>query len=126
MKTTRTNTAMTANLDAVRAQAKAHSTQLAAPAAVQPAPAEATWPADQAIGPIKVSRHVRARPAAPAKTVKLEQCNVRLTPTARQRVRAAALACQVSEQELIERWAMTLPEPVGRPPLPWERPDRCD
>lgn len=119
---TNTTTSMTANLDAVRAQAKAHSQQLASAAAVQPAPAAPapTWPANQPIGPVKVPRSVRARPPAPAKAIKLEQCNVRLTPPARKRIRAAALACHVSEQELIERWAMTLPKPAPTPAMPWE------
>ena len=95
---TKTTPNLTASLDAVRAAAKAHSQQLAAPAA-QPAPA-APVPA-----------------AKPAKN--LVQCNVRLTPEARNRIRAVAHSCHVSEQELIKRWAMTLPA-VEAPKMPWE------
>lgn len=98
MKTKNTAMNLTASLDAVRAAAKAHSQQLAAPAA--PAPA-APVPA------AKVSKN-------------LVQCNVRLTPEARDRIRAVAHSCHVSEQELIQRWAMTLPA-VEAPRMPWEQ-----
>ena len=96
---TKNNTAMslTASLEAVRAAAKAHSTQLAAPAA-PPAP------------------------AAPAQAPKAEpkQYNVRLTPEARARLRSAAALCQMSDQDFIEKWAMTLPAPAPAPAMPWE------
>lgn len=112
MKTTKTNFSMTANLDAVRAQAKAHSTALAAAAVPTPAP---TWPVGAPQRKPQL-RAVRARPNKPAKPVTLQQFNVRLTPTAKARLQAAAKACQVSEQAFLEAWAMSLPEPVAYPP----------
>jgi len=95
---TKTSPSLTSSLDAVRAAAKAHATQLAAPAA-QPAPA----------APVPVAK-------APPK---LQQFNVRLTPAAKARLQAAAKSCQLSDQEFLERWAMTLPEVIV-PKMPWE------
>lgn len=102
MKTKTPTTSLTASLEAVRAAAKAHSTQLAALAA-QPAPA--------------------APAPAPKAPPKLQQYNVRLTPEARARLRSAAAMCQMSDQDFIERWAMTLPAPAPAPAMPWESPN---
>jgi hypothetical protein len=46
------------------------------------------------------------------------QVIVRLTPAARARLRNASQLYRRSEQELVERFAMTLPEPTDAPKLP--------
>ena len=46
------------------------------------------------------------------------QVIVRLTPAARARLRNASEVYRRSEQELVERFAMTLPEPTDAPKLP--------
>lgn len=106
---------LTANLDAVRAQAKAHSSQLAAGAA-QPAPA--VQAAHVAVAATQ-GAYIPVQPQG-CKAQILRQFNVRLSPDARTRLRAAAHSWHVSEQELIERWALTLPVPVAAPRMPWE------
>jgi hypothetical protein len=45
------------------------------------------------------------------KPTALVQFNVRLTPEARKRLHHAAHNAHISDQEFIERWAATLPEP---------------
>ena len=90
-------TPIASNLEAMRAAAKAKAQEVAAPAA--PAPAAV---------PTKATK------AAPI----LKQLNVRLTPEAHARVKAAAHAARMSDQELLERWAMSLPEPEA-PKLPF-------
>ena len=47
------------------------------------------------------------------------QVIVRLTPAARARLRNASELYRRSEQELVERFAMTLPEPTDAPKLPF-------
>jgi hypothetical protein len=46
------------------------------------------------------------------------QVIVRLTPAARVRLRNASQVYRLSEQELVERFALTLPEPTEAPKLP--------
>lgn len=46
------------------------------------------------------------------------QVLVRLTPSARARLRNASHVYRLSEQELVERFALTLPEPTEAPMLP--------
>ena len=47
------------------------------------------------------------------------QVIVRLTPSARDRLRNASAVYRLTEQELVERFALTLPEPTTAPPLPF-------
>jgi hypothetical protein len=47
------------------------------------------------------------------------QVIVRLTPTARARLRNASQVYRLSEQELVERFVLTLPEPTEAPKLPF-------
>ena len=109
------------SLAATRARAKETLAEKAA-AAAQPAPAASepepallmpsAWPDPDAV----------VVPPEPEVPGPLKQCNVRLTPLARERIRSTAAACQVTEQELIERWARTLPAMTApAAPMPWER-----
>lgn len=90
-------TALLAKLDAGRATAQA----IAAPAA-QPA----TWPPKKTKErkPRAVAASADSKPSVPR-----IQFLVRLTPEARRRVKDAAWKERISEQELIERYALTLP-----------------
>jgi len=107
---------MLSNLDAVRtALRKTPETPAPAPAE---APKPASWPPADQPKPVAASTPA-AVPEKPAKPT-LKQFNVRLTLDANARLNAAAHRAGMSAQEFLERFAMTLPEPVA-PELPWEK-----
>jgi hypothetical protein len=85
-------TNLIANLEAGRL----HAQTLAAPAAP-------IWPAAGSAKPINPSVS-KSDPRAG-----LVQFNVRLEPTLRHRIRAAAMHYRMTEQELLTAWAKTLP-----------------